>query len=82
MPKYRLKISSQPIDFIADHPREFLDVWRAEFRATYETDEEWRRVAALLACDWSGKPIRYSNDDVIVWDMIEHGMLEEIHEEG
>lgn len=82
MPKYRLMISSRPIEFEAEHPREFLSVWRKEFKASTGDEHEWRRTAALLACDWSGKPIRYNSDDVIVWDMMEHGMLEECHEEG
>ena len=81
MPKYRLKISSVPIDFKADHPSEFLDVWRHEFKAPPGDPDEWRRAAALLACDWSGKPIRFQNDDVIVWDMMQYGMLEELNEE-
>jgi len=77
MRRFRLKISSDPIEFEADHPSEFLRVWRDMFVAPPRDRDEWRRVAAMLACDWSGKPIRYHSDDAIVWDMMEHGMLED-----
>lgn len=82
MPKYRLLISFDPVEFHSDTPATVLGVWRDMFFGAPTDPDEWRRMAALLASDWSGKPIRYHNDNVFIWDMMEHGMLEEVHEKG
>ena len=39
-------------------------------------DDAWRRTAAALACDWSGKPIRFDTLEQMTSDMMRHGMLE------
>jgi len=51
-------------------------VWRGMSRMADANDDAWRRTAAALACDWSGKPIRFDTLEDMTSDMMRHGMLE------
>lgn len=78
MRKYRLKIGGDPIEFTSTSPEGFIDAWRMEHRSPDPDQAAWIKTAAALACDWSGKPVRYETLDVFTEDMMRHGMLEVI----
>ena len=61
MPKFVLNVGD-PIEFEAPDASGFLDAWR--------------RTAAALACDWSGKAVRFDTLEDMTSDMMRHGMLE------
>ena len=76
MRKYRLKIGGDPIEFTSTGPDGFIDAWRMEHRSPDPDQKAWIRTAASLACDWSGKPVRYDTLDSFTADMMRYGMLE------
>ena len=77
MPKFVLNIGD-PIEFEAPDATGFLDAWRSVNRSADADDGLWLRTAAALACDWSGKRIRFDTREVFAQDMMEHGMLERV----
>ena len=77
MPKFVLNVG-EPIEFEAPDASGFLDAWRSVNRSADANDDAWRRTAAALACDWSGKPVRFDNNEVFASDMMRHGMLREV----
>ncbi len=77
MNRYRLKIG-EPIDFTSYGPEGVLDAWRLIHKYPNNTHEGWRKTCASMACDWSGKPVRFDSDESFTADMIRHGMLEVI----
>jgi len=81
MPTYRLNLG-EPLEFDAQVPSAFLDAWRGVYRTPASDPDAWRRQAALLASDWSGKSIRFESDEAITADMMRHGLLEEIDYDG
>ena len=78
MTKYRLKIGGEPIHFHSTSPQGFIDAWRDASPYHWEDDTQWMRNAAALACDWSGKPVRYDTLENFTQDMMRHGLLEEV----
>ena len=80
MPKFLLKISEDPIEFEAPTAGGFLAAWKDVFFMADEEDEAWMRTAASIACDWSGKPIRFDTVEAFAADMISAGMLEEVED--
>ena len=78
MPKFLLKISEDPIEFEAPNAEGFLDAWKSVFPWEVTDNNEFMRMAARSACDWSGKPIRFDNISSFTADMIDAGMLEEV----
>jgi len=79
MPKYRLSIVS-PVPFDLETPMEVLDLWRGCIRSCPEDSKDSLRLMAILASDITGKPMRFHTEDVLAWDMMEHGLLEKIDE--
>ena len=77
MPKFVLKMGD-PVEFEAPDATGFLDAWRSVNRSADVDDGAWMRTAASLACDWSGKPMRFDSIDHFTADMMEAGMLEEV----
>ena len=77
MPKFVLNIGD-PIEFEAPDATGFLDAWKSVNRSADANDAAWLRTAAALACDWSGKPVRFDNKEVFASDMMRHGMLREV----
>lgn len=79
MASYLLHIGGEPVGFTANTPEAFLDAWRDVHRYPDRDEDAWMKTAAALACDWSGKPVRYDTLENFTNDMIRHGMLEEVH---
>lgn len=77
MSRYRLNLGTT-MEFDAENPAECLGVWKKVYLVPDAEHEAWRRTAASVASAHSGKAIRYHSDDAFVWDMMEHGMLEQI----
>jgi hypothetical protein len=77
MPKFVLKMGD-PVEFEAPDATGFLDAWRSVNRSADADDGAWMRTAASLACDWSGKAIRFESKEIFASDMMRHGMLEEV----
>ena len=75
MPKFVLKVG-EPVEFEAPDASGFLEVWRSMSRMADAQDDAWRRTAAALACDWSGKPVRFDTLEDMTSDMMRYGMLE------
>ena len=75
MPKVVLNVGD-PIEFEAPDASGFLDAWRSVNRSADANDDAWRRTAAALACDWSGKAVRFDTLEAMTSDMMRHGMLE------
>ncbi len=75
MPKFVLNVGD-PIEFEAPDASGFLDAWRNVNRSADANDDAWRRTAAALACDWSGKAVRFDTLEDMTSDMMRHGMLE------
>jgi len=83
VPRFRLNIGGDPIEFDSADATGFLDAWGEVSRSWSSDPDRWRRTAAALACDWSGKTVRFDNDESFALDMMRHGMLEEIeHVQG
>ena len=76
MPKFVLNVGGDPIEFESSDASGFLDAWGSVSRSWSSDEDKWRRTAAALVCDWSGKPIRFDNLEVMTFDMMRHGMLE------
>ncbi len=79
MTKYRLKIGGDPIEFTSTSPEGFIDAWRMESPYEWKTYDQWVKNAAALACDWSGKPVRFDTIESFTEDMMRHGMLEVVN---
>ena len=75
MPRFVLNVG-EPVEFDAPDASGFLEVWRGMSRMADADDDACRRTAAALACDWSGKPIRFDTLEDMTSDMMRHGMLE------
>jgi hypothetical protein len=80
MPKFLLKISEDPIEFEAPNAEGFLAAWKDIFFMADREDKDWIRTAASVACDWSGKSIRFDTVEAFAADMIDAGMLEEVED--
>jgi|TARA_R100000426_G_scaffold83362_1_gene62006 hypothetical protein len=78
MKKFELRISDDPIEFTAEDASAFLDVWKSQSKWAFPDDHSFIRTAALSACDWSGKPMRFDSIDHFTADMMEAGMLAEV----
>ena len=78
MKKFELRISEDPIEFTAENASAFLDVWKSRSKWAFPDDHSFLRTAALSACDWSGKPMRFDSIDHFTADMMEAGMLAEV----
>ena len=78
MKKFELRVSEDPIEFTANDASAFLDVWKGKFFLADRESEAWLRTAASVACNLSGKPMRFDSIDHLTADMMEAGMLAEV----
>ena len=81
MTRYRLRIGSEPVEFSAEGPEGVLDAWRSTHKYPNREHDDWRKACASMACDWSGKPVRFDSDEAFASDMLRHGMLEVVDAE-
>ena len=78
MPKFLLKIGGDPIEFESETAEGFLSAWKDSYFMPDKDDNAWLRTAAVAACDWSGKPMRFDNVSNFASDMIDAGLIEEV----
>lgn len=78
MKTFKLNVGGDPIFFEASDASGFLDAWGVINRNWSPDADKWRRSAAQLACDFSGKPMRFDSIDHFTADMMEAGMLAEV----
>ena len=79
MPKFRLKLSSEPIEFSAKTPMAALDIWASiSWGGNLREDapEEWLKHAATSASDWDGKRYHFQSEKALVNDLLKNGLLE------
>jgi len=78
MKTFKLNVGGDPIIFEAPDASGFLESWGSVNRNWSPDADKWRRAAAQLACDFSGKPMRFDTDSNLAADMMDAGMLEEV----
>ena len=80
---YKLNMIKYILEPMSDNvyqgtPKEIVQQLYADSEAYFKTHDDFRKGFAEIACDWSGKYMRYGTDEELVEDLIQNKLLKRV----
>ena len=80
MPKYKLEYPTKSY-FESPGPEGVIDELYKTFVGADPIRGDFVRTCAAIACNWTGKPVRFGSDLDFARDLMRYGILEEMPNE-